>query len=412
MADTATTLNSMGFAKPAAQTRVVVAMSGGVDSSVTAAMLVEQGYEVIGMTMQLYDHGVAMAAKGACCAGADIHDARQVAGRLDIPHYVLDYESLFQQQVMDDFADSYLAGHTPIPCVRCNQTVKFKDLLGMARDLGADCLATGHYVRRDMLDGQPVLRRGIDSDKDQSYFLFATTPAQLEFVRFPLGSLSKDETRALARKYQLSVSDKPDSQDICFVPNGRYGEVVRKLRPGAIEPGLIKHMDGRTLGRHNGVIDYTIGQRRGLGIGGRKGEGEDNTPLYVVAIEAARHEVIVGPQTALACHRVYLSDMNWVRDGDGALPADSREGRAVLVKLRNTAPATKARLFACPATPADADAGKDAGDRGDAVCVQLEAPEFGIATGQAGVIYDGEDESRMLGGGWISKAPTEADSLI
>ena len=324
MADTATTLNSMGFAKPAAQTRVVVAMSGGVDSSVTAAMLVEQGYEVIGMTMQLYDHGVAMAAKGACCAGADIHDARQVAGRLDIPHYVLDYESLFQQQVMDDFADSYLAGHTPIPCVRCNQTVKFKDLLGMARDLGADCLATGHYVRRDMLDGQPVLRRGIDSDKDQSYFLFATTPEQLEFVRFPLGSLTKDETRALARKYQLSVSDKPDSQDICFVPNGRYGDVVRKLRPGAIEPGLIKHMDGRTLGTHNGVIDYTIGQRRGLGIGGRKGEGEDNTPLYVVAINAARHEVIVGPQTALACHRVYLSDMNWVRKGDGALPADTR----------------------------------------------------------------------------------------
>ena len=419
MADTATTLNSMGFAKPAGQTRVVVAMSGGVDSSVTAAMLVEEGYEVIGITMQLYDHGVAMAAKGACCAGADIHDARQVAGRLDIPHYVLDYESLFQQQVMDDFADSYLAGHTPIPCVRCNQTVKFKDLLGMARDLGADCLATGHYVRRDMLEGQPVLRRGIDSDKDQSYFLFATTPEQLEFVRFPLGSLTKDETRALARKYQLSVSDKPDSQDICFVPNGRYGDVVRKLRPGAIEPGLIKHMDGRTLGTHNGVIDYTIGQRRGLGIGGRKGEGEDNAPLYVVAINAAQHEVIVGPQTALACHRVYLSDMNWVREGDGLLPADSREGRAGLVKLRNTAPATKARLFACSAVSADtnmgaetdADSNMGAGDRGDAVYLQLETPEFGIATGQAGVIYDGEDESRMLGGGWISKAPTTADSL-
>ncbi|MGC6474760.1 MAG: tRNA 2-thiouridine(34) synthase MnmA [Candidatus Puniceispirillaceae bacterium] len=419
MADTATTLNSMGFAKPAGQTRVVVAMSGGVDSSVTAAMLVEEGYEVIGITMQLYDHGVAMAAKGACCAGADIHDARQVAGRLDIPHYVLDYESLFQQQVMDDFADSYLAGHTPIPCVRCNQTVKFKDLLGMARDLGADCLATGHYVRRDMLEGQPVLRRGIDSDKDQSYFLFATTPEQLEFVRFPLGSLTKDETRALARKYQLSVSDKPDSQDICFVPNGRYGDVVRKLRPGAIEPGLIKHMDGRTLGTHKGVIDYTIGQRRGLGIGGRKCEGEDNAPLYVVAINAAQHEVIVGPQTALACHRVYLSDMNWVREGDGLLPADSREGRAVLVKLRNTAPATKARLFACSAVSAetnmgaetDADSNISAGDRGDAVYLQLETPEFGIATGQAGVIYDGEDESRMLGGGWISKAPTTADSL-
>ena len=397
MADTATPLNSMGFAKPPGETRVVVAMSGGVDSSVTAAMLVEQGYEVIGMTMQLYDHGVAIAAKGACCAGADIHDARQVAGRLDIPHYVLDYESLFQQQVMDDFADSYLAGHTPIPCVRCNQTVKFKDLLGMARDLGADCLATGHYVRRDMLDGQPILRRGVDADKDQSYFLFATTAEQLAFVRFPLGHLTKEETRALARKYDLSVSDKPDSQDICFVPNGRYGDVVRKLRPGAIEPGLIKHIDGRVLGRHNGVIDYTIGQRRGLGIGGRKGEGEDNAPLYVVAIHAASHEVIVGPQSALAVEKVYLGEMNWVRCADSVMPADATEGRDVLVKLRNTAPASRARLFR---------------KGSDEVCLQLEKPEYGIATGQAGVIYDGQDDSHMLGGGWISKAPTKADSPI
>ena len=402
MAEDITKLNSLGIAKPPAQTRVVVAMSGGVDSSVTAAMLVEQGYEVIGITMQLYDHGAAIAAKGACCAGADIHDARQVAGRLDIPHYVLDYESLFKQQVMDDFADSYLSGHTPIPCVRCNQTVKFKDLLGMARDLGADCLATGHYVRRDILDGQPILRRGIDRDKDQSYFLFATTPDQLDFVRFPLGSLTKDATRELARKYELSVSDKPDSQDICFVPNGRYGDVVRKLRPGAIEPGLIKHIDGSTLGTHKGVIDYTIGQRRGLGIGGRKSEAGaengDNAPLYVVAINASAHEVIVGPQTALACHEVYLSDMNWVRRSDGQAPANALEGREVLVKLRNTAPATKARLTL------------NAGEAGK-ICLQLEAPEFGIATGQAGVIYDGEDESLMLGGGWISKAPTQADSL-
>lgn len=397
MADTATPLNSMGFAKPPGETRVVVAMSGGVDSSVTAAMLVEQGYEVIGMTMQLYDHGVAIAAKGACCAGADIHDARQVAGRLDIPHYVLDYESLFQQQVMDDFADSYLAGHTPIPCVRCNQTVKFKDLLGMARDLGADCLATGHYVRRDMLDGQPILRRGVDADKDQSYFLFATTAEQLAFVRFPLGHLTKDETRDLARKYDLSVSDKPDSQDICFVPNGRYGDVVRKLRPGAIEPGLIKHIDGRVLGQHNGVIDYTIGQRRGLGIGGRKGEGEDNAPLYVVAIHAASHEVIVGPQSALAVEKVYLGEMNWVRGADSVMPADATEGRDVLVKLRNTAPASRARLFR---------------KGSDEICLQLEKPEYGIATGQAGVIYDGQDDSHMLGGGWISKAPTKVESPI
>ena len=396
MADIATPLNSMGFAKPPGETRVVVAMSGGVDSSVTAAMLVEQGYEVIGITMQLYDHGAAIAAKGACCAGADIHDARQVAGRLDIPHYVLDYESLFKQQVMDDFADSYLSGHTPIPCVRCNQTVKFKDLLGMARDLGADCLATGHYVRRDILDGQPILRRGIDRDKDQSYFLFATTPDQLDFVRFPLGSLTKDATRALARKYELSVSDKPDSQDICFVPNGRYGDVVRKLRPGAIEPGLIKHIDGSTLGTHKGVIDYTIGQRRGLGIGGRKGQGEDNAPLYVVAINAASHEVIVGPHSALAVEKVYLGETNWVSGADSVMAANTAEGRSVLVKLRNTAPASLARLFL---------KGKDE------ICLQLEKPEYGVATGQAGVIYDGQDNSHMLGGGWISKAPTKADSL-
>ncbi len=403
MAENIMKLNSLGIGKPPAQTRVVVAMSGGVDSSVTAAMLVEEGYEVIGITMQLYDHGEAMAAKGTCCAGADIHDARQVAGQLNIPHYVLDYESLFKQQVMDDFADSYLSGHTPIPCVRCNQTVKFKDLLSMARELGADCLATGHYVRRDIVEGQPILRRGIDRDKDQSYFLFATTPEQLDFVRFPLGSLTKKATRALAHKYGLSVSDKPDSQDICFVPNGRYGDVVRKLRPGAIEPGLIKHIDGSTLGTHRGVIDFTIGQRRGLGIGGRKSEmgseNEDNSPLYVVAINASAHEVIVGPQTALACHKVYLNGMNWMRRSDKQAAANALEGRQVLVKLRNTAPVAKARLMV-------------KADVVGEICLQLESPEFGIATGQAGVIYHGEDESLMLGGGWISRAPTQADTFV
>ena len=304
--------NSLGILKPVEKTRVVVAMSGGVDSSVVAALLKHEGYEVIGITLQLYDHGEAVQAKGACCAGADIHDARQVAARINIPHYVLDYETLFKQQVMDDFADSYLAGHTPIPCVKCNQTVKFKDLLSMAKELGADCLATGHYVQRELRNGYACLRRGIDPQKDQSYFLFATTPEQLDFLRFPLGSMTKDETRQLAKRFELSVTNKPDSQDICFVPNGRYGDVVRRLRPGAITPGIIRHLDGRILGEHQRVIDYTIGQRRGLGIGGRKEDVEENSPLYVVDINPEVHEVIVGPKSALACRDVYLDEVNWL----------------------------------------------------------------------------------------------------
>ena len=386
-------LNSLGISKPVSETRVVVAMSGGVDSSVVAAMLKQEGYEVIGITLQLYDHGVAVQAKGACCAGADIHDARQVAARLDIPHYVLDYETLFKQQVMDDFADSYLAGHTPIPCVKCNQTVKFKDLLTTAKELGADCLATGHYVQRQLLDGHACLRRGIDQQKDQSYFLFATTPEQLDYLRFPLGAMTKDATRELAIKYKLSVSDKPDSQDICFVPNGRYGDVVRRLRPGAITPGVIRHLDGRILGKHLGVIDYTIGQRRGLGIGGRKDEGEDNTPLYVVAIDADAHEVIVGPQHALECRDVYLDEVNWLVPSLMDKRDENAQGIEVFVKLRNTAPASPAKLFL---------------NSDSSAYLVLEKAEYGIATGQAGVIYDGSDASLMLGGGWISSAPISA----
>ena len=381
-------------AKAPADTRVVVAMSGGVDSSVTAALLVEQGYEVIGITLQLYDHGTAVQSKGACCAGADIHDARTVAAGLGIPHYVLDYESLFRQQVMDDFADSYLAGYTPIPCVRCNQTVKFTDLLKTARDLGADCLATGHYIRRDTKRGQLCLRRGVDETKDQSYFLFATTPEQLAYLRFPLGGMTKKETRTLAVRFGLSVQDKPDSQDICFVPNGRYGDIVRKLRPGAVEAGEIRHLDGTVLGSHNGVIDYTIGQRRGLGIGGRKDLQDDDGPLYVVGIDAASHTILVGPQSALACETVYLDKMNWILPSL-LPPADMlEEGLVVFAKLRNSAPAASARIFIL---------------EGQRVRVELDAPEYGIARGQACVIYDANDQSLMLGGSWIANAPTTAE---
>ncbi|MGB1757807.1 MAG: tRNA 2-thiouridine(34) synthase MnmA, partial [Candidatus Puniceispirillaceae bacterium] len=331
-------LNSLGFAKAPADTRVVVAMSGGVDSSVTAALLHDQGYEVIGITLQLYDHGVAVQAKGACCAGIDIHDARTVSARLGIPHYVLDYESRFHDQVMQDFADSYLRGETPIPCVRCNQTVKFTDLLATARELGADCLATGHYVQRLEIDHGLALARGADPAKDQSYFLFATTAEQLSYLRFPLGGMSKDETRDLARRHGLAVSEKPDSQDICFVPNGRYGDVVRRLRPGAVDAGDIRHLDGTILGRHNGVIDYTIGQRRGLGIGGRKDADESEGPLYVVGIDADSNTVLVGPQAALACREVHLHDVNWIN-------GQPEDGTRVLARLRNTSPAASARIY-------------------------------------------------------------------
>ena len=379
-------LNSLGFAKAPAETRVVVAMSGGVDSSVTAALLHEQGYEVIGITLQLYDHGVAVQTKGACCAGIDIHDARTVSARLGIPHYVLDYENRFHDQVMQDFADSYLRGETPIPCVRCNQTVKFTDLLKTARDLGADCLATGHYVQRIQGENGAELHRGADDSKDQSYFLFATTPEQLDYLRFPLGGMDKDETRDLARKYGLAVAEKPDSQDICFVPNGRYGDVVRRLRPGAVEAGEIVHLDGTVLGAHNGVIDYTIGQRRGLGIGGRKDADESEGPLYVVGIDATAHRVIVGPQSALACHEVHLSETSWV--AQSGAPA---VGTKVLARLRNTAPAMPAIL----SSVAD-----------DTVILQLDERQFGIATGQAAVLYDATNNDVVLGGGWIIAAPT------
>ncbi|MEC8130404.1 MAG: tRNA 2-thiouridine(34) synthase MnmA, partial [Pseudomonadota bacterium] len=320
--------------------------------------------------------------------GADIHDARTVAGRLGIPHYVLDYESRFADQVMQDFADSYLRGETPIPCVRCNQTVKFTDLLTTARELGADCLATGHYVRRVAGPDGAELHRGADVAKDQSYFLFATTPDQLDYLRFPLGGMNKDETRELAYRYGLAVADKPDSQDICFVPNGRYGDVVRRLRPGAVEAGEIVHMDGTVLGRHDGVIDFTIGQRRGIGIGGRKGADETEGPLYVVAIDAAEHRVIVGPYSALACHEVRLADTSWVaREGAPGV------GTPILARLRNTAPALPATLVSV---------------EGVRVLLRLDEPQFGISAGQAAVLYAPDNADRVLGGGWIVEAPSAA----
>ncbi|MEM8787920.1 MAG: tRNA 2-thiouridine(34) synthase MnmA [Pseudomonadota bacterium] len=377
-ADTA--LNSLGFAKPPARTRVLVAMSGGVDSSVVAAQLAREGYDVVGVTLQLYDHGAALAKKGACCAGRDIHDARRVAETMGFPHYVLDYENRFRESVIDEFADAYLAGATPVPCIRCNERVKFRDLLETARDLDADCMATGHYIQRKMGPLGPELHRAADPERDQSYFLFSTTPAQLDYLRFPLGYLrSKAETRALAQEFGLPVADKPDSQDICFVPNGSYAAVIEKLRPGAAEPGDIVDLDGRVLGQHDGVIRYTIGQRRGLGIGG-------GAPLYVVKLDSERRHVVVGPRSALATVRVPLKEVNWL--GDAALADLPAEGIELGVKVRSTRPPKLARLLPGP---------------GDTATVELLAAEEGVAPGQACVFYAGEG-SRVLGGGWITRA--------
>jgi tRNA-specific 2-thiouridylase len=357
--------------KPGA--RVVVAMSGGVDSSVVAAMLAGQGYEVIGMTLRLYDDGALKGKPGSCCAGADIADARAVATGLSIPHYVLDYESRFRAEVIDDFAATYARGETPIPCVRCNQKVKFRDLLETARTLGADALATGHYARRIVGANGPELHRAADLNRDQSYFLFATTPEQLSFLRFPLGGLPKDQVRTLAQHHRLRVAEKPDSQDICFVPTGSYASIVEKLRPEAVRPGKIVDLAGRAMGDHAGIINFTIGQRRGLGVAG----GE---PLYVVALDAAQARVVIGPKEALGRDRVHLGEMNWLE------PPANGESIAAEVKLRSAQPPAAARITA--------------GTDGRAI-VELETPQYGVAPGQACVIYQGD---RVLGGGWIKSA--------
>ncbi|AXI42321.1 tRNA 2-thiouridine(34) synthase MnmA [Sulfitobacter sp. SK011] len=371
-------LNSLGFAKAPADTRVVVAMSGGVDSSVVAAMLADEGYDVVGVTLQLYDHGAALAKKGACCAGIDIHDARRVAEEMGFPHYVLDYENVFKDAVIDEFADSYLAGATPVPCIRCNERVKFKDLLETAKDLEADCMATGHYIQRKMGDNGAELHAAADGSRDQSYFLFSTTPEQLDYLRFPLGHLpSKDDTRALAAKYGLGVAMKPDSQDICFVPNGDYASVIRKLRPEAADPGNIVDLEGNVLARHEGVINYTIGQRRGLGIGGLA------DPLFVVKLDADRKEVVVGPKSMLATRKIPVREINWL--GDAALMSQSEW--PIAVRVRSTRPPRDAILR--PLTPTTAE-------------VELLTPEEGVSPGQACVFYD-PDSTRIFGGGWIHK---------
>lgn len=373
------TVNSLGFAKPPAQTRVVVAMSGGVDSSVVAAQLAEEGYDVVGVTLQLYDHGAALAKKGACCAGRDIHDARRVAEEMGFPHYVLDYENKFREAVIDEFADSYLGGATPVPCIRCNERVKFRDLLETARDLDADCMATGHYIQRKSGESGAELHCAADARRDQSYFLFSTTREQLDYLRFPLGHLkSKDETRALAQRYGLSVADKPDSQDICFVPNGNYADVIRKLRPGAGEPGDIVDMDGRVLARHDGIINYTVGQRRGLGIGGLA------DPLYVVRLDPEARQVVVGPKSALETRDIHVAEVNWL--GQGAF-ADNQD-MEIEVKVRSTRPPRPATLRATGP---------------DSAIVTLAEAEEGVSPGQACVFY-APGNSRVLGGGWIRKA--------
>src|SRR5216684_732264 len=376
-----TMLNSLDLEGRPQDTRIVVAMSGGVDSSATAALLKSEGYDVVGITLQLYDHGAATHRKGACCAGQDIHDARNVAERIGIPHYVLDYEERFRESVIDTFAASYASGETPVPCIECNRAIKFRDLLTTARELGASVLATGHYVAsRRLSDGSRALMCAADADRDQSYFLFATTSEQLDYLRFPLGDMTKPQVRELARRFGLTVADKHDSQDICFVPTGRYTDIIGRLRPNAIEPGDIVDLDGRAIGRHQGIVHFTVGQRRGLGIAA-------SAPLYVVRLDAVGRRVVVGPREALRMDRITLRDVNWI--GNGALERVIGDGIEMFVRVRSTRAPQPALLRAVDG----------------AYEVELVAGEEGVSPGQACVFYDAPSgQARVLGGGFIKSA--------
>lgn len=374
-------MNSLDIAKRPQDTRVVVAMSGGVDSSVVAGLLAREGYDVVGVTLQLYDHGEAVHRKGACCAGQDIHDARRVAAALGVPHYVLDYEQRFKDAVMAPFANAYQQGETPVPCIACNQSVKFVDLMQVAQDLGADVLATGHYVQTRLVDGRRRLFRPVDTHRDQSYFLFATTQAQLDFLRFPLGGMSKDDVRGHARSMGLEIAEKHDSQDICFVPQGKYVDVIRKMHPEALAGGDIVHLDGRVLGRHEGIINYTVGQRRGLGVAAAE-------PLYVIKLDHKAGQVIVGPREALLTRTVRLRDVNWL-GGEKLEALAAGNGMALEVKVRSTRAPQQAALSMVDG----------------AVHVTLFAGEYGISPGQACVFYaDESDTTEVLGGGFIAEA--------